>query len=307
MGEIFLAVFLIGLLPTLAIASTIGLLVARRARDRIEEIGTVLGALTNGYLGARVAVSGEVLEHLSRIGLAVNRMAQAQEASIASLRQVSADIAHDLKTPIQRVAVLLDKLASKTALSRDQKLIFDAALDDTDRIVKTFHALLQIAEIEGGDVRDLFGPVELREIAEDVVDVYGPAAEESGHRLAFRVSGSGSFTVRGDRHLLTQVIANLIENALRHTPRGCGIEVGVVGAQNSVEMSVRDDGPGIPAGERGQVLRRLYRLERSRTSDGSGLGLSLVAAVCGLHKARLELNDNAPGLAIKIIFLTREE
>ena len=302
MGEIFLTVFLIGLLPTLALASAFGWLAARRVQVRIDAIHAVLGQLTAGNLSARTEAADGDTEDLTRIGLAVNQMAAAQQASTATLKQISADIAHDLKTPIQRVSVLLERLEKKTPLSEDQKAIVDAALDETDRMVKTFHALLQIAQIEGGSVRDRFEQIDLRRIVETFVDVYGPVADETGHRLSLQIDGAGAFPVRGDRHLLGQVLANLIENALRHVPAGGIITVSLTAAAGAAVMSVCDDGPGIPPDECSNVLRRLYRLERSRTTPGNGLGLSLVAAICELHGAALTLADNAPGLSVRIRF-----
>ena len=306
MGEIFLTVILISLLPTLAIGSIVGVAAARQARDKIEVIAAVLQHLTSGKLDARVPLGADDTEDLSRIGLAVNGMADAQEASVASLRQVSADIAHDLKTPIQRVALLLDQLAGKTEMSPDQEEIVDRALDETDRIIKTFQALLQIAQIEFGHVRERFTQVDLRDVCEGIVDVFGPAAEESGHRLDLSLNGSGPFVVRGDKHLLGQVLANLVENGLRHVPAGGHVAVELSRDAAGVVLCVLDDGPGIPESERENVLRRLYRLERSRTSEGNGLGLSMVAAVCDLHGARLALGDNGPGLVVSIHFPSDE-
>jgi signal transduction histidine kinase len=302
MGEVFLTVFLVGLVPMLALGAGAGLFVASRARDRIEAIRETLGALTSGQLEARVSVDPLDADDLAQISLAVNRMAAAQARQVASLRQISADIAHDLKTPIQRVAVLLDRLAIGSSLSSGQAALVGQALDETDRIVKTFQALLQIAQIEGGQVRDRFVPVDLAEVVKDLVEVYEPAAEESGHRLIARVEDKWHCVVRGDQHLLSQVLANLIENGLRHVPSGGQIEVSLTRKDGSVVLRVQDDGPGIPEEERGNVLRRLYRLERSRTSEGSGLGLSLVAAICGLHDAALRLDDAKPGLLVRIAF-----
>jgi signal transduction histidine kinase len=277
-------------------------MVASRARNRIDAIRETLSALTHGRLEARVPVDPLDADDLAQISLAVNRMAAAQAGQVASLRQISADIAHDLKTPIQRVAVLLDRLATRTALAPDQTALVAQALGETDRIVKTFQALLQIAQIEGGQVRDRFVPVDLAEVVKDLVEVYEPAAEESGHRLIASVEDEWPCIVRGDQHLLSQVLANLIENGLGHVPPGGQIEVSLTREDGSVLLGVRDDGPGIPVEERGNVLRRLYRLERSRTSEGSGLGLSLVAAICGLHDAALRLDDAEPGLLVRIVF-----
>lgn len=302
MGDVFLTVFVVSLLPTLLIASGVGLFVAVRVRRKIDSIQSVLHDLTGGKLDARVPVRAGDAEDLSRIGAAVNLMATAQEASIASLRQVSSDIAHDLRTPIQRVAVLLERLADKTGLSPEQRAIVDGARDETDRIVKTFQALLQIAQIEGGAVRERFVPVRLDKVAATIVDIFGPAAEEAGLQLDLKIEAGEPFIVKGDRHLLGQVLANLIENGLRHVPAGGHIEVALERRSAGIVLAVRDDGPGVPAEERENVLRRLYRLERSRTTEGSGLGLSTVAAICTLHAARLELGDNGPGLAVTVTF-----
>lgn len=301
MGEVFTTVFLVGILPTLAIATAAGLAVARRAGRKINAIRSALADLAMGNLDARVKLA-DGFDDLGQIGDSVNRMAGAQQASIASLRQISADIAHDLKTPIQRLAVLLERLSAGAALSADQDALVGQALAETDRIARTFQALLQIAQIEGGAVQDRFVPVDLRNVASDLVDLYTAPADETRHRLRLTVTEPGPFAVSGDRHLLGQVIANLIENGLRHVPPGGEVEVSLSRRAGSVLLSVTDDGPGIPEQERGNVLRRLYRLERSRTTEGNGLGLSLVAAVCDLHGATLKLEDNAPGLRVRITF-----
>jgi signal transduction histidine kinase len=199
------------------------------------------------------------------------------------------------------VSVLLERL-EEGELSADQRAVVGRARDETAQIVRTFQALLQIAQIEGAGPQAAFAPVDLAAVVGGIVDVYEPAAEESGHVLRFAMSAP--VPVRGERSMLGQVVANLIENALRHTPAGTRIEVRVDGPV----LSVADTGPGIPEAERENVLRRHYRLEQSRTSEGSGLGLSLVAAIAALHEARLELAQNpsgadgGPGLRVSLTF-----
>lgn len=179
---------------------------------------------------------------------------------------------------------------------------------ETDGIVATFQSLLQIAQIEGGSPKARFKPVDLSQLAATFVEVYEPAADESGHQLSVvdmstdMTAGTGGVMVNGEKGLLGQVLANLIENALRHTPAGTPIDVSVARVGAEVVLSVADSGAGIPAQERENVLRRLYRLEQSRTTSGSGLGLSLVAVIAELHEARLELDSNAPGLVVRLIF-----
>jgi len=297
LGETLSQVLLFSLLPALLLASTIGALVARKARNRVENIRSTLARLTSGHHEARVPVGPEVVDDLGQIALDVNRMAGAQEIAIESLRQVSADIAHDLKTPIQRVAVLLERLED-TAPPGPAHAIIASARAETSQIVETFRSLLQIAQLESGQARLAFTDVDLAALATDLADVYGPASEDSGHSLTTAIDGPA--IVKGDRTLLGRLIANLIENALRHTPPG-RISLIVSGGASTV-LTVQDDGPGIPEAERSRVLRRLYRLERSRTSEGSGLGLSLVTAIAELHGARLELGDAAPGLTVTLTF-----
>lgn len=301
LGETFAHVLVFSLLPALLLATAVGALVARSARDRVEAIRVALARLTSGDNGARVATSGEVRDDLGQIAQAVNRMAQAQEASIESLRQVSADIAHDLRTPIQRVAVFLEKLEDMQLPEAAQDTIA-AARRETGQIVATFGSLLQIAQMESGRARQHFTTVDLAALAADLGDVYGPAAEESGHVLT--TTASGKALVQGDQTLLGRMVANLIENALRHAPPG-QVGLQVTGGASTV-LTVSDDGPGIPADERNNVLRRLYRLERSRTSEGSGLGLSLVAAIAELHGATLVLGDAGPGLVVTVTFPPRD-
>jgi signal transduction histidine kinase len=301
MAEVFLAVLVIGLLPALLIAGLAGWWISRDAGRRIEAIQAALHALTGGTLSVRVAgVTGRG-DDLSGIGQDVNAMAHAQEGLVSSMRQISSDIAHDLKTPIQRVAVVLDQMMNKTTLTDGQEVLLIRALDETDRIVRTFQALLQLSQIEGGAVRDRLQPVDLADVALDVVDFLEVDAEDNGFALALQTPDR-NMIVRGDRQLLSQMISNLIQNVLIHVPGGGPIIVTLGQDEDRTVMTVSDNGPGIPASERENVLRRLYRLEQSRTTEGNGLGLSLVAAISDLHDATLTLEDNAPGLTVRVVF-----
>lgn len=300
MAEVFVSVLLMGLLPAIAIAAFAGLSVARRARRRIDDIQNVLSALTGGTYAARVAGIADRDDDLSGIGHAVNQMANAQQILMDSMRQISTDIAHDLKTPIQRVAVVLDQMLTRTVLSDGQEDLLTRAVSETDRIVQTFQALLQLAQIEGGAVRDRLVPTDLCDVAKAMVDFLSLDAEDHGFDLTLTADGPGPWVVKGDRHLLSQLIANLIQNALVHVPKGGPIRVLLRRQGPDVILTVSDRGPGIPAAERDKVLRRLYRREQSRTTEGNGLGLSLVAAICDLHRAQLRLSDNDPGLVVEV-------
>lgn len=291
--EVFARVLAFTLLPTAVLVLAGGMLIALRSARRLAVIEDVLARLTAGDLSARLPTLSGPPDDLTRVGSGIDRLAAAQEASVSALRQVSSDIAHDLKTPIQRLSVLLNQARNQAP----DLEVLDQANSEIARIVATFHALLRIAQIEGGSPRSRFAPVELGPLAKTIFELYEPAAEESGHRLTLSLRAPA--TVSGDRTLLGQVIANLLENALRHSPPG-PVALKVEGAT----LIVVDDGPGIPEAERKSVLRRLYRLDRSRSTPGNGLGLSLVDVIVKLHGAVLELSDNVPGLRVSVHFPT---
>lgn len=299
--RVFLRVLLFSLLPTCLIALGTGLFLARRASGHLVAIEQTLTGLTKGDLSARVQMSGRTEGDLNRIGASVNRMARVQQKSIAALTQISTDIAHDLKSPIQRVAVLLTQLRETEELPVQAAELADRAREETESIVKTFQSLLHIAQVEGGSSNLDLGPVDLAKLAATFVEIYLPVAEEDGRLLALRTPDQPVW-VRGDSTLLGQLLANLIENALRHTPPGTQIDVEVSVDLANATLSVKDQGPGIPESERQNVLRRLYRLEASRTTSGSGLGLSLVSAIGEFHNAELLLGSADPGLTVRISF-----
>ena len=300
LGRTFLGLLGLGLAPTVLVSLGLGAVIAARARARVERIEAALARLSEGALDARIPAEPGRADDLARIGARINRMAAAQEAATEALRQVSADIAHDLKTPLHRMTVLLHDLRGGLADGSREADLAARALAEAEGAVAVFQGLLTIAQIEGG-ARPAFAPVDLNALAAGMAELYGPDAEDSGHPLTLDLSPLPP-VVPGDRSLLGQALANLIENALRHTPEGTAITLrtGIEAGRPVIEVA--DRGPGIPEGERGKVLRRLYRLERSRTTPGHGLGLSLVAATARLHGAELALLDNAPGLKVRITF-----
>ncbi len=304
LGNMFLDVLILSLLPTIIIALGGGLWMARRSKARVEKITATLVHLTSGELSARIDALPRDGDDLALIGEHINRMAERQEAATEALRQVSADIAHDLKTPIQRVAVLLNQLEMRPGLAAEDAELAARAKAEADRIAATFQSLLQIAQIEGGSPKAHFVPVDLGDVVRTFAEIYEPSAEDNGQSLTTSLPDT-PVIVSGDKGLLGQALANLIENALRHTARGSRIEVQLATAGGQPVLTVRDTGPGIPAEERAKVLRRLYRLERSRTTPGSGLGLALVAVIADLHDATLTLDDARPGLQVSLHFTAR--
>ncbi len=300
----FLALLALSLVPTALVSLGIGTLIARRSARRVARIERTLARLAAGDLAARTGGPGRLAptyrsgDDLARIGEGVDRMAERQEAATEALRQVSADIAHDLRTPLQRISVLLADLRDRLDPGTEAAELAGRAGDEAERATAVFHALLQIAQIEGGSPAQHFEPVDLVAIARELVELYEPAAEEAGVTLKTALPGH-PVLVTGERNLIAQALANLLENALRHAGDGAVAEVSV---DEDGRLAVADGGPGIPEEERGRVTRRLYRLERSRTTPGNGLGLALVSAIAQLHGAALEFADNDPGLRVTLDF-----
>ncbi|MFN4202629.1 MAG: ATP-binding protein [Tabrizicola sp.] len=299
--ETFLDLVAFSVIPTIVLSLAAGLWLAASSARRVRGIETALARMADGDLSARIDERDHG-DDLGRIAAGIDRMADAQETATASLRQVSVDIAHDLKTPVQRMAVLLSELRDRLPEDGAEADLAARAAEEADRATAVFQSLLQIAQIEGGSPKARFAPVDLGAVLRTFVEIYEPAAEDSGHALQLAPLPEGPILVTGDRTLLGQSVANLIENGLRHTPAGARIEIGLAREAGHVVLTVADDGPGVPEAERDKVLRRLYRLERSRTTPGHGLGLSLVAAIAQLHDAELSLDDNAPGLRVRLSF-----
>jgi signal transduction histidine kinase len=304
LGRTFLAILVLSLAPTVLVSLAAGLWIARRAARRVAAIEGTLARLGAGELSARLPeAAAREPDDLGRVAQGVNGMAAALEASVAALRQVTTDIAHDLRTPVSRIALILADLRARLPEGSEAATLAARAEAEAARAVAVFRALLDIATIEGGRARARFGPVDLAAVARDMADLYEPAAEESDHRLLTEVP-AGPVMVTGDRALLGQAVANLIENALRHTPAGCTVRLSVRPGDGAggPELAVADDGPGIPEAVRARVTGRFVRGDGTRGGEGHGLGLALVAAIATAHGARLALEDAAPGLRVRLAF-----
>jgi signal transduction histidine kinase len=276
-----------------------GLFVSSRFLRRVEGITSTAQAIIAGNLKHRIPVRG-TSDDLDRLALTLNRMLDQIHELMEGIRQVSSDIAHDLRTPLSRLRHRLE--ASLAAPSNADELhnAIAAAIGDTDDLLATFSALLRIAQIEAGTRRTGFADVDLSSLVTDVVEAFAPSIQDEGKAL--RLSIQENLRLVGDRELLTQLVANLIENAIRHTPSGTAIEVTLRSQSAAPRLVVADNGPGVPAEARDKLFDRFFRLERSRTTPGTGLGLSLVKAVATLHGARIEVRDNKPGLGLEVIF-----
>ena len=292
--------FALGIGAALLLALGGGLFLSRLFRLRLDRIAAVCREIVTGNLSLRVPVrrSGDEIDVLAA---SMNTMLDRIGALMETLRQVSVDIAHDLGTPLTRIRQTLETTDLTAKTVEEYSGAVRKTLGQVDTILDTFAALLRIAELEAGALRSRFESVSLSQIMQTVADAYLPPAEENSQRIISDIAPD--VYVNGDESLLTQLFANLVANALRHTPQGTTVrmELLVDDAGRAVAF-VSDDGPGIPEADRLRVLQRFVRLERSRTTPGSGLGLSLCAAIAELHGARFELQDNAPGLRCRLVF-----
>jgi signal transduction histidine kinase len=279
-----------------------GILLSRALLRRVNTVTHTAEAIIGGDLARRIERTGSG-DDFDRLAATLNTMLDRISGLIENLHQVTNDIAHDLRTPLSRLRQTLEHTKTHADTACDYEDAIDGAIAEADGLLATFSALLRIAQIEAGARRSAFRPVDLADVIETVCEAYEPAAEEGGRSIA--CNSVQGLKVEGDRELLIQLFANLVENALAHTPVGTQIRINLKpqGRESSyVVAEVSDNGPGIPAHEREKVLRRFYRLEQSRTTPGNGLGLSTVRAIAELHRATLEISDNAPGLCVVIRF-----
>ena len=288
----------VGLAALLGIGG--GVLLSRAFLARVDAISRTAEAIIGGDLTRRVPVRGTG-DDLDRLAGTLNRMLDRIGVLMESLHQVSSDVAHDLRTPLSRLYQRLEHARTHARSVPDYEAAVDGALREAEGLLDTFSALLRIAQVEGSSPRAGFGRVDLSAVADAIADAYRPDAEEAGHLLAADVAPG--LVIHGDQELLTQAAANLVENALRHTPPGTRINVKLSGVPGTGAcLAVEDDGPGVEGGDLPRLVHRFYRGERSRTTPGNGLGLSLVAAVADLHGATLHIRNAVPGLRVSLLF-----
>jgi signal transduction histidine kinase len=297
--EVITRTFVLGSGVTVVLAVAGGLIMSIGVLRRVEAVSQASRAIMAGDLTQRMVLRGteDEFDHLST---SLNGMLDRIQDLMQGLQQVSNDIAHDLRTPLTRLRQRLELAHRRENTVDGLHAALDGAIGNVDAILDTFGALLRIAQIEAGTRRSGFRPVALSALLSGLVEAYQPVAEEKAQDL--RADIAPGLSVEGDRELLTQLFANLLDNAIGHSPAGAHLSVEAALASRGVQVSVSDTGPGIPAAHRQKVLQRFYRLETSRATPGSGLGLSLVNAVIALHGASIELRDNEPGLQCVIVF-----
>lgn len=281
------------------LAAAAGISTSRRSVARIEAINATSRAIMHSGLGERIPLRGTGDEW---DGLAenLNSMLDRIEELIETNRQVSDNIAHDLRTPLTRIRARLERACNQPLDVSGYQTLTNDTIGELDVILTTFSSLLRISQIEARDRTAGFRNTDLAAIVREVAELFEPAAEEKGVRLV--LDARETVSVVGDRDLLFDAISNLVDNAIKHGGSRGEVSIAVRQEAYGSVLAISDHGPGVPIEERKQVLRRFYRLERSRNSPGNGLGLSLVAAVANLHGARLDLADNAPGLRVELRF-----
>ena len=287
------------LLAFLVLTLTAGALLSSAFLSRVDAIDRTAEAIINGDLGSRVVLRG-TNDNFDRLSSTLNRMLDQIQLLMESLGQVSNDIAHALRTPLGRLRQKLETARVTSGANSKCATIIDAALVETDNILDTFSALLRIAQIESGTRTAGFREIDLSKLFETVSEAFSAAAEDDGKTLTAKIASS--VKLWGDGDLISEMLANLIDNAIRHTPEGAHIEVSLVNHGSQLVASVADDGLGVPQSEYERIFRRFYRLERSIRTPGTGLGLSLVAAVAELHGMEFRASDNAPGLRMTMTF-----
>lgn len=261
---------------------------------RVSSISSSAEAIVRGDTRRRMPV-GPRNDEFDQLAATLNRMLDRIEGLLENLRQVSTDVAHDLRTPLARLRNSLERGTMQSG--HPDELVADA-IGQLDQVLSLFDAILRVAEVESGETRRFFGPVDVTALLTDLAESYAPAFEDKGRTLLWSIDPD--LRVDGDRELLAQAMINLLENAQRHTPTDAIVRMSATLAGAMVFMQVADNGPGVPKSDLDRVTKRFARLESSRNTPGHGLGLSLVAAVANLHGGRLELRQLAPGLSATI-------
>jgi len=278
-----------------------GLFVTRRVLRRVDAMTETTRNIMAGNLGNRLPVTGTG-DELDRLADNLNVMLDRIEALMVGLKEVSDNIAHDLKTPLTRLRNRAEQALRTAQSEAEYRAALDATIEESDALIRTFNALLMIARAESGQARDNMAEFDAAEIARDVGELYEPLAEEKG--IVLKVEADAAAPVKGNRELVSQAVANLVDNAIKYGRLGHDkvngekpeIVLRALNEGDRILLTVADHGPGIPEGDRSRAVERFVRLEQSRSQPGSGLGLSLASAVARLHGGELMLEDNQPGL-----------
>ncbi|HEY2760086.1 MAG TPA: ATP-binding protein [Pirellulales bacterium] len=296
-AQIVLRALALGLLPAFILAIAIGIVLSRRAQDRVLEVNRKIRRIVAGDLRERLPTSrrGDPFDQLA---VSVNRMLGDIESLVREIAGIGDNIAHDLRTPLTRVRVRLERGRANASTLDELRNVVDRTIGGLDQSLAIITALLRIAEIEHSRRLDGFSQVLLGPLIREICDLYEPIAEDK--RIVLRVESTDDVTVQGDRDLLFEAVANLVDNAVKFTPAGGQVALALYRREHDIVISVKDTGPGIAESEREAVVKRFYRSDKSRVTEGLGLGLSLVAAIIKLHNFEFAIAP-APGCTVEIV------
>ncbi|WP_368042236.1 sensor histidine kinase [Burkholderia metallica] len=287
---------LLMLLTGLAGAAIVGVGAVRQ----LDAVTHSIEEIVSGNLSRRLPVHAK-RDDMGRLVHVVNGMLDEIERLMHEVKGVCDAIAHDLRTPLTRLLAGLERAQRRARTEADYRAAIDGTIDETTNILHTFNALLRISEIESRARQQSFAAVNLATIADDVVEYYEPTAEDKHVTLDYRRLPEGTLELQGDRNLLFEALANLVDNAIKFAPDGGHVSIQPFHDATGIGITITDDGPGIPPEERHAVLRRFYRAETSRHTHGNGLGLSLASAVAAMHGMILRFNDVATGCSVTLL------
>jgi hypothetical protein len=288
----------LGVIPALIVAIAAGAFVSWRAQQRVKTVHQSAERILFGALSERLPVRGTD-DDFDRLARNVNLMLDEIGRLLSSVKAAGNDIAQDLRAPLARLRTRLERGKETARTAAELRDLADGATAELDRALAAITTLLRIADIEAGRRRGGAECFDLATLVEEVGQIYQPLAEEAG--IGFAVDGTAGLVITADRGLMLEAIANLVQNAIKFTPPGGRIGLEAVATAEGPAVRVADSGPGIPAAARGRVFERFYRLDRSRPDDGSGLGLSLVAAIATFHGFSVTIDDAAPGSVFTIL------
>lgn len=297
--EFSLATMAVIIVVSVGLALIMGWRLGRTLLARVDLINETAERVTEGDLSHRVPLSGQH-DEFDELAGHINNMLARIEILLMGMRQVTDNIAHDLRRPLARMRNRIEVTLLDSRDNEEYRRAMQETKSDVEELMQTFNALLEIAQAEAGSYRGEWGEVNLSVLLQDVYALYEDQASE--HKWQFKAAIENGLKVKGNRQLLAQAITNLLDNAFKFTQKGGLIQLEARHQEGKIQLCVSDNGPGIPADQKENVTRRFVRLENARSTPGNGLGLSLVKAVADLHKARLQLEDNSPGLRVVIEF-----
>ena len=302
LDQLFKAI-LIAISIIFALSAIIGSLMARKMLKSINAVTNTADNIIQGDLSHRIPVTLRNNE-LDRLSLSLNRMLDRNEELMQSMQQVTNNLAHDLRNPLNRIRHRLESARNKNMTDSQFSDFNEDTIGDIDSVISTFNSLLSIAQIESGNSRKHWEQFQLKTLLDDLSELYEVVASEKGLRWEYQVDES--LTLNGSKQLLAQLFTNLLDNAIKFSPENGLVSLKAIAIESElahqIEVTVSDNGPGIPSEEHEQVLKRFYRLDSARSTEGNGLGLSLVKAVTDLHGAQIHFKDNKPGLSVSVTF-----